>query len=125
MTDRNLAEVHRTRAERLGLRPAVRHKRDGRYGDMTRAGYRRQALACAAALADAGIRPGDRVAVLSENRVEWPLADLGILTAAAVNVCPHAALSARQVQFQLADAGVRRVFVSNAAQLDKVRQVRG
>jgi long-chain acyl-CoA synthetase len=123
-TFRNLAEAHRRNAERLGPQAAVRYKRDGRYQDLTWADYRADVLACAAALVDAGIRPGDRVGLLGENRVEWLLADLGILTAAAVTVSPHSSLSARQVHFQMRDAGARWLFVSTAAQLDKVRQVR-
>src|SRR5919201_344761 len=95
---RNLAEAHRRQAERLGSHVAVRHKRDGRFQDLTWSDYRAGALACAAALAEAGIRPGDRVGLLGENRVEWLLADLGILTAGAVSVTPHSSLSARQVQ---------------------------
>ncbi|HET6574629.1 MAG TPA: AMP-dependent synthetase/ligase [Fimbriiglobus sp.] len=122
---RNLAEAHRRNAERFGPQAAVRFKRDGRYRDLSWSDYRSDALACAAALADAGVRPGDRVGLLAENRVEWLLADLGNLTAAAVTVSPHSSLSARQVHFQLRDAGVRWLFVSTAAQLDKVRQVRG
>ena len=50
---------------------------------------------------------------------------MAILAAAAVNVPPHAPLTARQIQFQLNDAGVRWLIVSTRAQLDKVRQIRG
>src|SRR5207248_9565382 len=66
MHDRNFAAIHRRQAERLGSAAAVRFKRDGRWHDLTWEQYRADALACAAALADAGVRPGDRVAVLSE-----------------------------------------------------------
>ena len=86
-TFRNLAEAHRRNAERLGSHVAVRFNRDGRYQDLTWSDYRADALACAAALAEAGIQPGDRVGLLGENRVEWLVADLGILTAGAVTVC--------------------------------------
>jgi long-chain acyl-CoA synthetase len=124
MHARNFAALHRTQAERLGSNVAVRFKRDGRWQDVSWKQYRADALACAAALSDAGVRPGDRVTVLSENRVEWMVADLGIMTAGAVNVPPHTPLSAAQVHFQLADAGVRWAFVSTAQQLDKIRLVR-
>ena len=103
MTYRNLAEMHRRQAERWGPRPALRYKRHGVYHDVSSEQYRADALACAAALISAGIQPGDRVGLLSENRVEWLIADMGILAAAAVNVPPHAPLSARQIHFQLAD----------------------
>ncbi len=120
---RNLAEVLCRQAERLGPRPALRYKRHGLYHDLSWQQYRADAVACAAALTEAGIRPGDRVGLLSENRVEWLIADMGIMTAAAVNVPPHAPLTARQVHFQLADAGVRWLFVSTKEQLEKVLQV--
>ena len=83
-----------------------------------------KSLAVAAALVDAGLEPGDRVGLLAENRVEWLIADMAILAAAAVNVPPHAPLTARQIQFQLQDAGVRWLIVSTHAQLEKVRQIR-
>jgi long-chain acyl-CoA synthetase len=119
----NLAELHRRQAERLGPLPALRFKRHGLYHDLSWQQYRADALACAAALVAAGVRPGDRVGLLSENRAEWLVADMAILAAAAVNVPPHAPLTARQVQFQFADAGVRWLFVSTRQQLDKVLHV--
>jgi long-chain acyl-CoA synthetase len=125
MESRNLAELHRRQAERLGPATALRFRRQGLYHDVSWQDYRADALACAAALAAAGVRQGDRVALLSENRPEWLVADLGMLAAGAVTVPLHAPLSARQVQFQLADAGVSWAFVSTRAQLDKVEQVRG
>src|SRR5436305_2540596 len=123
-TFRNLAEAHRRQAERLGPQVAVRFKRDGQYRDLTWSDYRADALACAAALVEAGIKPGDRVGLLSENRIEWLIADMGLLAAGAINMPPHAPLAARQIQFQMVDAGVRWLFVSNREQLDKIEQIR-
>jgi len=125
MTYRNLVELHRRQAERLGPLHALRYKRHGLYRDVSWDGYRADVLACAAALVDAGIAPGDRVGLVSENRREWLIADLAILAASAVNVPPHAPLSAPQIEYQLADAGVRWLFLSGREQLEKVRQVRG
>lgn len=121
---RNLVAIHQWQAERLGPRPAFRFKRQGIWHDVTWEQYRADALACAAALIEAGIRPGDRVGLLAENGPEWLIGDMGILTAAAVNVPPHSPLSARQVYFEMHDAGVRWLFVSNREQLDKARQIR-
>jgi long-chain acyl-CoA synthetase len=124
MNYRNLTELHRRQAERLGPRPALRYKRYGLYHDLTWDQYRAEALACGAALVEAGIQPGDRVGLLSENCIEWLIADMGLLAAAAINVPPHAPLTARQVHFQLADAGVRWLFMSNREQLEKIQQIR-
>jgi long-chain acyl-CoA synthetase len=124
MDYKNLTELHRRQAERLGPRPALRFKRHGFYHDLSWDQYRMDALACAAALVDAGMEPGDRIGLLSENRVEWLIADMGILTAAGVNVPPHAPLTARQVHFQLEETAARWLFVSNQEQLEKIRQTR-
>ncbi len=124
MEVRNLPELHRRQAGRFGPRVALRHKRQGMYGDVTWADYREQVEACAAALVSAGVQPGDRVGLLAENRVEWLVADLAIMATGAVNVPMHAPLTAQQVQFQLADAGAVWLFVSTAGQLAKVRAIR-
>jgi long-chain acyl-CoA synthetase len=124
MTPRNLAELHRVQAERLGPRPALRYKQHGLYHDYPWSCYRAEALACAASLVNAGIKPGDRVGLFAENRREWLVADMGILTAGAVNVTPHAPLTPVQVQYELADSGCSWLLVSTQAQLDKVLQVR-
>jgi long-chain acyl-CoA synthetase len=121
MSYANLAELHRLQAERLGPRPALRFKRHGLFADLSWTDYHAAVRACAAALVEAGIRPGDRVAVLSENRPEWLIADLGILAAGGVNVPPHAPLTGPQVAYQLAATGVRFLFISNRSQRDRLR----
>jgi long-chain acyl-CoA synthetase len=123
MRHRHLAEVLQWQAARLGPRVALRHKRHGFYHDLSWSDYAEQALACAAALVDAGVAPGDRVGLLSENRVEWLIADMGLLTAGAVNVPPHASRTARQVLYELQDAGVSWLFISTAEQMNKARQI--
>jgi long-chain acyl-CoA synthetase len=124
MTERNLVEVHRRQAERLGPRPALRGKRHGVWHDLTWEQYRAETVAAAAALIEHGVGPGDRVGLVAENSVDWLLADMAILTAGAITVPPHAPLTARQILFQLADAEVNFLFVSDRSQLDKVRQIR-
>ena len=73
----------------------------------------------AAALDGAGIRRGERVAILSENRPEWALADWGCLCAGVVDVPIYPTLTTRQVAFLLRDAGVALVFVSTPEQMEK------
>ena len=58
--------------------------------------------------------PGDRVALLSENRWEWMVSDFAILAAGAVNVPVHPGLSAGQMAFILGDSGARAALVSTA-----------
>jgi long-chain acyl-CoA synthetase len=124
MPVRNLVEMLHCQTDRLGPRPALCYKKSGLYHDISWSAYWETSQACAAALIDAGIKPGDRVGLLSENRVEWLIADMGLMAAGAIGVPPHAPLTPRQVQFQLADAEVAWLFISTAQQLEKIRQVR-
>ncbi len=68
-----------------------------------------------------GVRRGEPVALLSENRYEWALADLAILGLGAVTVPIYPTLTASQVRFILENCGARVAIVSTAAQFDKLR----
>lgn len=70
-----------------------------------------------------GMQPGDRVAILSESRTEWLLADLAVLAAGAVTTPIYPTLTADQVAFILADCGASMVFVSTAVQFEKLQSV--
>jgi len=87
---------------------------DVSYRDVMRAAKR-----VAASLECAGLRRGDRAAILSENRPEWALADWGCLCAGVVDVPVYPTLTAHQVAFLLRDAGVGLVFTSTAEQMEK------
>lgn len=119
----NLATLHRETARRFGPNPALRFKRFGRYQDLSWTEYRRQADGVAAGLIELGIKPGDRVALLSENRYEWLVTDEAILSAGGVNVPLHAPLTSAQVAYQLGHSEARGIFVSNQAQVDKIAAV--
>jgi len=67
-----------------------------------------------------GVRPGDRVAQISENRYEWIVADLAIQVARGIHVPMHAPLAGRQLLHQIQDASAKFVFISDAAQCAKL-----
>lgn len=73
-------------------------------------------------LTELGIERGDRVGLLSENRPEWALADFGMLCLGVLNVPLYPTLPSNQLAFILNDAGACAVFVSNAEQLEKMRE---
>lgn len=77
----------------------------------------------AAGLHSLGIKSGDRVAILSESRPEWTLADAGCLFAAAIDVPIYPTLTPPQVRYILNDSGARVLFVSNQRKYDDVREV--
>ncbi len=74
----------------------------------------------ARALHDWGIQRGDRVAILSENRPEWPIADMATLLLGAVTVPLYTTLTAEQTAFVLNDSGCRVIFLSSDQQLHKL-----
>jgi len=123
MNSRNLTDPLWTHEHRLGPRTALRHKRYGYFYDLSWNDYARLVRHCAAALIDAGIQAGDRVALVSENRVEWLIADLGMMAAGAVNVPAHASQSAAQIEEQCRHAEIAWLFASTAQQYAKVRDL--
>ena len=64
-------------------------------------------------LAGLGVKPGDRVALLSENRPEWSIVDLAILSLGAINVPIYTTQAVDQIRFILTDSGARAIFISN------------
>ena len=75
-------------------------------------------------LAALGIGKGDRVAIMSESRPEWLLADLAALTLGAVVVPVYSTLTAAQARYIIKDAGARVALVSTAEQLEKLQRIR-
>lgn len=75
-------------------------------------------------LARLGIVAQDRVALLSENRPEWLIADYACLCSAIVDVPVYPTLPAEQIPYLLNDSGARAIFVSTADQARKVAKVR-
>jgi len=78
----------------------------------------------AAVLAQLGSRPGDKVAILSENRPEWVIADYACLTGGLTDVPIYATLPADQVAYILRDSGAIGIFVSTRAQAEKIVEAR-
>jgi long-chain acyl-CoA synthetase len=110
--------------DRFGPQEALRYKRNDRWQSLT---YREVEIAVsrtAAQLQRWGMALGDRVAILSESRPEWPVADYAALSLGLIVVPIYPTLPADQIQFILLDSGSRVVFVSDAAQLEKINAIR-
>ena len=103
---------------------ALRAKRGGRWVDL---GYRdlaERVRDLSVGLLELGLRRGDRVAILSENRPDWAVADYACLTARCADVPIYPTLPARQAEYILRDSGAVALMVSGAAQLEKVLGIR-
>jgi long-chain acyl-CoA synthetase len=117
---RTLAEIFEQTVERRPRPDAYLRKSGGAWVPVASADVAVDARRAAGALAALGLKPGDRVGILSYNRLEWVLADWACQIAGFVDVPVYATLPADQVQHILRDAGARAVFVENAAQAAKI-----
>src|SRR5579863_593200 len=79
----------------------------------------------ARALESWGVRKGDRIALMSENRWEWAITDFAVLGLGAADVPIYPTLTGEQVAALLRDAGCRIAVVSTRQQFDKLNAVRG
>jgi long-chain acyl-CoA synthetase len=94
-------------------RPYLWEKRDGQYRPTTYREVRDMVYETAAGLMALGVQKGDRIALLSEGRVDWVVAELGILYAGAIDVPLSVKLNEREeLKFRLSHAECRFAFVS-------------
>ncbi|MDT8324819.1 MAG: AMP-binding protein, partial [Bacteroidota bacterium] len=105
-------------------RPMLLRKIEGSYMPLRYSEVRAMVAQFYHGLATLGVRSGDRVGLLSENRPEWVVADLACLYHGAADVPIFPSQTARQVAFILGDAGTSVVVVSNQFQLNKVLRIR-
>jgi long-chain acyl-CoA synthetase len=112
-----------SRAARFGERPRYRAKRDGRWVEVSWEACALSVREIAAGLCALGVRPGDRVALVSATRPEWVEIDLAILTVGAVTIPIYQSVLAEECGYILRDSGARVVFAEDGAQMAKVRTV--
>src|SRR5258708_4406995 len=108
----------------LGRAAATKYKRDGRWVDATVDEFRDTVRYFATGLHLLGLKPGDRVAILSENRREWAMADFAILASAAITVPVYPTRLGWQIEYILNDSGAVAVICSNEEQMKKVAGIR-
>lgn len=75
------------------------------------------------ALFDMGLQKGDKLSIISPNRPEWIMTNMGIMEAGCINVPIYPTISQKDLQFILNDAEVKYVFVPNAEMYAKVKAV--
>jgi long-chain acyl-CoA synthetase len=112
-------------AERFDKPDALQVKVNGAYQPISHRTMVERVRRIALGLQELGLAPGDRVAILSENRPEWALTDYACLTGGLTDVPIYPTLPADQASYILADSGARVIFVSNSDQAAKIAAVRG
>jgi long-chain acyl-CoA synthetase len=103
---------------------ALRYKEDKNYKDITYSELAKRVEEMASGLAALGITKGDRVALLSENRPEWAITDLAVLSLGGVVVPIYPTLPAPQVAYIVRNSEAKALVVSDAKQLKKAIEAR-
>ena len=91
---------------------ALNYRVDGKWHNIPAAAFVERVKNVALGLSGLGVRPGDRIALLSENRPEWSIADLAILSLGAINVPIYTTQALDQVEYILSDSGTKAMFIS-------------
>ena len=109
----NLVTMFLTRSREKGDAPFLWAKHGGTWEPISWSEAARQVAAFADSLKRIGIEPGDRVMLVSENRPEWLIADLGIMAAGAVTVPAYTTNTTRDHTHILGNSGAKAVIVSS------------
>ena len=110
----SLTAMFFARAQAGGDAPFLSRKRDGMWQSLSWRDVAQQVASLAAALKAEGLRPGDRVMLVSENRPEFCIADLAIMAAGCVTVPTYTTNTIRDHAHILTDSGATAVIVSTA-----------
>ena len=99
-------------------------KIDGKWVKTSTKSFVDQAVMVSKALVEAGIKPNDKVSMISNNRPEWNIVDVGIQMSGAISVPIYPTISPKDYEYILNDAEVKICFVSSTDLLDKVNEVK-
>ncbi len=119
----SLIQLFLNRVHESSDRPALWSKRQGKYEYITWQEFAEKVRRVSLFLSGIGVRKGDRVGILSENRPEWAYADLGILSIGAVTVPIYPTSSPKECCYILEHAEAACLFVSTQEQLEKVQSL--
>ncbi|HEX9484346.1 MAG TPA: long-chain fatty acid--CoA ligase [Gemmatimonadaceae bacterium] len=103
---------------------ALQHKVTGAYQPISSRALADRVRRVAMGMRELGIRAGDHVAIFSENRPEWAIADYACVTSGVTDVPLYPNLPPEQAAYILKDSGAVAIFVSDAAQASKITQIR-
>ncbi|MEX2582931.1 MAG: long-chain fatty acid--CoA ligase [Gemmatimonadota bacterium] len=119
-----LTKLYLSAIDRHGRHDAMMYQLEGTWRRLSHREVEARVERLAAGLHSLGIGGGDRVAILSENRPEWAIADFAVLALGAADVPIYATLPANQIAYILKDSGARAILVSTPEQLQKITEIR-
>ncbi|MCX9190829.1 long-chain fatty acid--CoA ligase [Carbonactinospora thermoautotrophica] len=120
----NLTDLIVTNAAEAPDQAVFARRVDDRWQDVTARDFLAEVTAVAKGLVATGVKPGDRVGLLSRTRYEWTLFDFAIWSAGGVVVPIYETSSPEQIEWILADSGTTAVIVETADHLAAFQQIR-
>jgi len=124
LSHQSIPAILKENAQKFAQRTAISYKKRGVFLSLTYQEFYERVLLLARGLAKAGIEPGDRVAIFSENRLGWAISDFGIQSAGAITVPIYATNTGKQAAYVINHSEAKTVFVSTKAQYEKLLEVR-
>ena len=118
---RSVAHMLVERVHQTPRREALRFPVTGGWESLTWDQVHRQVFDLAAGLLALGIKPEERIAIISGTRYEWILADLAVMCAGAATTTVYPSTEGSDVAYILADSGARIAFAENDEQVEKLR----
>lgn len=118
-----LVDVFTTLVRRHNRPDALNYKSEGRWVPISSDQLLARAKNIAAGLQAIDVRRGDRVALLSDSRVEWTLTDAGCIFAGAIDVPIYPTLAPPQVRYILKDSGASVLFIEGREKFDELKEI--
>ncbi len=119
-----MGAIFQNQVQKYGDRACIAYKKSGAYVDVSWNQMNELVKKIGWFLLSLGIQKGDKVAVFSENRYEWWVCDLAILSIGAVNVPIYATNSAIEAQYVLENSESKVCFVGTNDHMDKVTSIK-
>lgn len=124
MSYKSIPAVLRNNAKEYSEKTAISYKKKGVFLSLTYAEFYERVLFLARGLRKAGMVPGDKVAIFSENRLGWAISDFGIQSAGGITVPIYATNTGKQAAYIVNHCGAKIIFCSTKGQYEKLLAVK-
>jgi long-chain acyl-CoA synthetase len=124
MSYQSIPAVLKDNARKFSKKTAISYKKKGVYHSLTYEEFYERVLMLARGLRKAGMFPGDKVAIFSENRLGWAISDFGIQCAGGITVPIYATNTGKQAAYILNHSEAKIVFCSTRIQYEKLYSIK-
>jgi len=124
MSYKSIPAILKDNAVKYSNKTAISYKKHGVFLSLTYEEFYERVLLLARGLGKAGVKPGDRVAIFSENRLGWAISDFGIQSSLGVTVPIYATNTGKQAAYIINHCDAKIVFTSTKAQYEKLLAIR-